>query len=181
MNTRLPSLLTKLLPTLALPVLLLGSGTADAASLSISNGFFSARTLTSVGWDFYFQAQGVVTHDGQDYASSIVLDCSVNEYDETLDCVGVQEIGNASQDIRMTNVDDTAYWAIDVNSSANAKSIHREWGAEIAPEFMPTGDGGVNWINWHDGFKWRKWYYSSSWADCYTALSGLQYGDIWLE
>ena len=66
--------------------------------------------------------------------------------------------------------------AIEAGAPALFNDIHEDWGEKVLPNSV-----GIGVLNWHNGFEWRQWYYSESWAECYGNISGLQYGDIWLE
>ncbi|MCA9697493.1 MAG: hypothetical protein KC431_08210 [Myxococcales bacterium] len=177
MNTR-RTILAKLLPALALPAILLASVTAQAATLSISNGFITSRSFTSSGWTFSMNASGVVNHQGQNYPSTIALDCEFDTGVEVLDCVGEMKINGVATDIMMAHDNDTVFWSIDASAPAAVKDIHEQWGQSAVPSVFKSAPG---WsvIDWFDGANWRHFYYSTTWAETYESITGMQYGDAW--
>lgn len=168
--------LPTLLPTLVLPALLLAAASAQAAELSISNGFLTAKEITSVGWNFSMHAEGIVAASGQNAPTAVDLSCEVDVSSEHFNCIGELEIGDNLADIRLGYADGVVRWAIEAGAPTLFNDIHEQWGEEVLPNSV-----GIGVLNWHNGFEWRQWYYSESWAECYGNITGLQYGDIWLE
>lgn len=137
---------------------MLASSEAEAAQLSISNGFRSAGVATSVGWDFTIHAEGSVTVNEQTVPSTVDLACSADTVNQILDCVGGLEIGPNSVDIRLAFQDGEVGWGIDANASTLFRDIHEQWSHDIvAREVAP----GWSAIPFYGGGQWRWWYYQT--------------------
>jgi hypothetical protein len=172
----LSTIVAKCLPALLLPALLLAATNAHAA-VSVSGGFVSTKTATTVGYDFKIGQSGTTVIGGVTRATSVQLTCSVDKVAQSLHCDGTVTLQAATAPIRMDYANGQAEWSISSSASTALGSTHQDWGGHILPEL---GDPpGWNHIHFFDGINWRKWYYSESWANTYTALTGLQYGDIY--
>jgi hypothetical protein len=146
MNATTKTLLTKLLPILALPAILLTSLTAEAASLDISNGVITTRTLIAPNvYAFAVYGSGVITHEGQSVPSTIELDCELDSANDLLDCVGELKINGVARNIYMGSEDDTIWWTIVANAGALFINIHELWGQTVVPEVQPGATEHQMW------------------------------------
>lgn len=169
-----------LLPTMIVPLLTLAANTASAASLDISNGFLTAQAFTPRGYDFSMALSVTLAHNGVSKPTAIELDCVVDQIDEDIDCDGTLTLNGATADIRMDFVGDTetAHWAIEASASNALGVAHEEWGRQIVPETLGLPYPWAS-IDFFSGGVWRHFYYSTTWAETYQSITGLQYGDIW--
>lgn len=167
-------------PAIVAPVLALAATPASAAKLDISNGFLTAKTITANGYDFGMHLTGTIVNNGVSKATSIELDCVVDEVEENIDCDGTLTLGAASADIRMDFVSatETAHWSIESSASNALDVAHEAWGQDVVAASMGLPDGWAS-IDFFDGTQWRHFYYSTSWAETYENITGLPYGDIW--
>lgn len=184
MNLRtLSTAVPKLLPTLMVPAALLASTAAHAANLDISNGFFSAKTPTTIGYDFKMNVSGTTQLNGVTRATSIALVCSFNTAAIDLHCDGTLKLHTASAPIRMdyTSANQRAEWSISASASAALDVIHEEWGKQVLPPVL--GDPpGWDHVDFHDGTQWRRFYYTLSSAETWESITGLpheEYLEIW--
>jgi hypothetical protein len=173
------TLLPILLPTLALPALLLASDAAEAAQLSISNGFRTAASYTSTGWDFSVHAEGEIELEQQQTTipTAIDLDCSLDEQGEVIACVGELEIGNNVADIIMGLDDDTVYWAIDDDASVLFDEVHDLWRDDVVSRTISDPDGWSATPIFFGG-QWRLWYYMTNWPEEFERISELEWEEI---
>jgi hypothetical protein len=179
LRTLLSFVSTRCLPALLLPAVLLAAGSAHAA-LEISNGFLSAKKITTVGHDFSFNQSGTVVLGGVVRATSVQMTCSVDTIAKTLHCDGALTLQATSAPIRMDfdSATGRAEWSISSSASAALSTVHEEWGHEIPPDMLGDPPPWEH-INFFDGLQWRKWWYTTTWAQTYESITGLQYGDIY--
>jgi hypothetical protein len=143
MNSTTKTLVTKLLPILALPAVLLTSLTAEAASLDISNGVITTRTAIAPNvYAFAVYGSGVITHEGQSVPSTIELDCELDASVELLDCVGELNINGIARNIYMGSECDTIWWTITADAGVVFNAIHELWGQTVVPE---VHEGSEQW------------------------------------
>lgn len=178
MNIRLRTLL----PALLLPALLTAPSAADAA-VTISNGFLSARTTTTVGFDFTLGLHGTVVLSGTARPTSIQLTCSVDTVAEGIACDGTLSVQGTSAAIRMDfdGATGVAAWAIAAGAPAALDNAHEQWGEEVVPNAMGVPDGW-DYVEFYSGGEWRRFYYSTTWAETFESITGLPYStvtDIW--
>lgn len=175
--------LSKYLIALAVPAILLTSGSAHAAKrLDISNGFLTAKSTTSVGFDFSLGAEGTIEFSSTNYDgtfdTSIELDCSVDEVAESFHCDGVMYFNGNPRDIRLgfSPANQIGYWSIDANATPAQQAAFESWGSETYPHFVYV-PYGWSYMNVYTGIGWIQWWYSSSWAETFENITGCQYGE----
>ena len=173
----LSTIVAKCLPALLLPALLLAATNAHAA-VSVANGFVSTKTATTVGYDFKIGQSGTTVIGGVNRPTSFQMTCSVDKVAESLHCDGTVTLQAATAPIRMDHADGESGWSISASASAALEAVHQQWGEQVLPDV--GGPPGWNHIDFFNGTNWHKWWYSESWAEKYTAITGLPYGDIYL-
>ncbi|KIG18420.1 hypothetical protein DB30_00705 [Enhygromyxa salina] len=121
-------------------------------------------------------AQGTAQLGNKSYATSISLDCVVDDNDEVLDCVGIMTLGSAQADIVMDVHGDTqeARWALEAGAPSMFKPVHDLWADEIVPEACGLP---FNWqaVDYYAGGGWTYWYFSTTWAETFQAITGMPY------
>lgn len=142
--------LTRLLPLLALPVVLTTATTASAA-LQISNGFRSANIQTATGFTFQMTREGTVDHQGVTYDTDVELDCEVDTTEESLSCEGTLTLDDDSAEVRLRFNPETerTYWGIDQSASAQLRGVHDLWTDDVMDE--AKGDPIIVVWEWLDG------------------------------
>ena len=166
-----------LLPTLALPALLLAPGSADAAQLSISSGFRSAAATTETGWDFTVHAEATVEASGQSAPTTIDLSCSVDETAETVECDGEMTIASTTVDIRMDAGTDYVGWAIESGASTLFNDIHEQWSDEVVTRTVAPGWSAMQLFF---GGAWRWWYYMSDTPGIFEGITGMHWEEVYV-
>ncbi len=166
----------KYLPALVLPALLTAS-TAAHAALYVDHGILSQKTTTATGFNYTLDLSGVLVDGGTTRATSVHLACSVKPATKGWLCNGVLAVqgASASVQLRFDTATTTVRWSIAADVSVILQNAHEAWTTDTASSAGGDPPGWAH-IDFLVGGQIRQWYYTTSWADTYTSITGLPYG-----
>lgn len=177
MPTHCSKICAALLPTLLLPATLLAA-TPAAAALSLGAGSLTAKQPTTVGFDFTLELHATLTHNGVARPTAISLTCSVDTGAERVACDGTLAVQGQSAALRMDYSENTASWSLAAGAPTILNVAHAHWGEEVVPNTLGILPPGWSAVEFLAGGQWRRFYYSTSWAVTFEAITGMPYSEV---
>ena len=173
-----PASLVKLLPALLVPALLTVAGTAHAG-LDITHGYTSVYTQTTVGFDFYVEAEGTFTSANGTRDTSMYMDCSWNTILESSNCIGTLTVGLVT--INISNGFDSATGLVHGSMPSSAPpsivTVHDAWMSDTMVHFHNfPGLGAIDFVV---NGKIRHWYYPEIWGNEMANIMIQNAGALW--
>ena len=171
----------KYLPALVLPALLTAS-TAAHAALYVDHGILSTKTTTATGFNYTVDLSGVLVEGGTSRTTSVHLACAVKPATKYWQCNGTLAVQGASAGVqlRFDTATSTVRWTISAEVSSILQTAHEAWTTDTA---STAGGDPPGWshIDFYSNGQIRQWYYSETWAETFTSITGLPYGtDMYL-